>query len=329
MKVKYQDYYQILGVNRNATEKEIKTAYRKLARKYHPDLFAGKEKKEAEEKFKQINEANEVLSDPEKRAKYDRLGTDWQAGQDFQPSSDMEGIRFYTTDDINLESGFSEFFESLFGGDFPFRRATATTRRHKRTTRGQDIESEINLTLEEAYRGTEKSLQISSQEICDVCGGTGRIRRSFCSRCGGTGTILATKTLKVKIPPGVLEDSRIRLKGQGGEGSSDGVRGDLYLKVHFLPHPVFKVKGSDLETEIVLLPEQAVFGSKVTAPTLDGDVVMTVPPETHTGSKLRLKGKGLPRKEGGRGDEYVRIVIDIPRHLTSKEKKLYQQLAGR
>ena len=326
MSVKYQDYYQILGVNRNATEKEIKAAYRKLARKHHPDLFAGQEKKEAEEKFKQINEAYEVLSNPEKRAKYDHLGANWQAGQDFQPSPDMEGVRFYTTDGNNFESGFSDFFESLFRGDAPFR-PTATTRRYGRIIPGQDVTSEINLTLEEAYRGSQKSLQVSSQEICSVCGGTGSTGRGFCSRCGGTGTIPNVKNLEVKIPRGTLEGSRIRLKGQGGEGSGGGARGDLYLKIHLLPHPVFKVLGSDVETEVVLFPEQAVLGSKVTVPTLDGEVIMKVPPETRAGTRLRLKGKGLPRKKEGRGDEYVRLVIDLPKHLVEEEIKLYRQLA--
>jgi curved DNA-binding protein len=326
MSIKYQDYYQILGVNRNATEKEIKVAYRKLARKYHPDLFTGQEKKEAEEKFKQINEAYEVLSNPEKRAKYDHLGTNWQAGQDFQPPPDMEGVRFYTTDGINFESGFSDFFEFLFGGDAPFRH-TATTRRYRRVIPGQDVTSGINLTLEEAYRGSQKSLQVSSQEICSVCGGTGSKGRGFCSRGGGTGTIPNVKNLEVKIPPGTLEGSRIRLRGQGGEGSGGGARGDLYLKVHLLPHPVFKVQGSDIETEVILFPEQAVLGSKIAVPTLDGEVIMKVPPETRAGTRLRLKGKGLPRKEGGRGDEYVRLVIDLPKHFTKEETKLYRQLA--
>jgi curved DNA-binding protein len=326
MSVKYQDYYQILGVNRNATEKEIKAAYRKLARKHHPDLFTGQEKKEAEEKFKQINEAYEVLSNPEKRAKYDHLGANWQAGQDFQPSPDMEGVRFYTTDGINFESGFSDFFESLFRGDSPFR-PTTTTRRYGRSIPGQDVTSEINLTLEEAYRGSQKSLQVSSQEICSVCGGTGSTGRGFCSRCGGTGTIPNVKNLEVKIPRGTLEGSRIRLKGQGGEGSGGGARGDLYLKIHLLPHPVFKVLGSDVETEVVLFPEQAVLGSKVTVPTLDGEVIMKVPPETRAGTRLRLKGKGLPRKKEGRGDEYVRLVIDLPKHFLEEEIKLYRQLA--
>lgn len=321
MGVSYQDYYKILGVGRDATDREIKAAYRKLARKWHPDLHTGKDKAEAEEKFKQINEAYEVLKDPEKRAKYDRLGANWQDGQDFRPPPDMEGFHFYSTDDV---SGFSDFFEMLFGGGAPFKRARAARRG---PVRGQDVESELELTLEEAYRGGEKTIQLSTGEICPACGGTGVAFDSFCNRCGGVGVTNTTRTLAVKIPPGVKDGSRIRLKGQGGEGLNGGGRGDLYLKIRLLPHPRFTVNGSDIETEVTLRPEQAVLGAQVKVPTLDGLVSVKVPPGTRTGHKLRLRGKGLPAGEG-RGDEYVRIRIDIPDRLTPQEEQLYRQLAA-
>jgi len=325
MGVAFQDYYEILGVDRKATEKEIKSAYRKLARKWHPDLHTGKEKEAAEEKFKRLNEAYEVLSDPEKRAKYDRLGANWRAGQDFQPPPDMDGFEFYTTTGGRAD-GFSDFFEILFGGLGPFGRTARTTYR-RGPVRGQDMESELELTLEEAYRGGEKSLQLSGREVCPVCGGTGIGQNNFCGRCGGTGQVSNVKTLAVKIPPGVHDGSRIRLKGQGGEGYHGGGRGDLYLKVRILPHPVYKVQGNDLETELTLRPEQAVLGDRVSVPTLDGPVNMKVPPGTRAGKRLRLKGKGMPAKEG-RGDEYVRIRIDIPEPLTAAEEELYRQLAA-
>ena len=327
MAVSYQDYYEILGVPRGADEKEIKSAYRKLARKWHPDLHPGKKKKEAEEKFKQINEAHEVLSDPEKRARYDRLGSNWQAGQNFEPPPDLEDLRFYTypTPDFEpgLRGGFSDFFELLFGGPH-FRRAAPAARG---PARGRDVESEIELTLEEAYRGTTKTVQLSGGAVCPGCGGTGVQGRNFCTRCGGTGTLSELKTLEVKIPSGVREGSRIRLKGQGGEGLGGGERGDLYLKVHLLPHPVFLVQGSDLEVEITLAPEQAVLGDKVSVPTLDGPVTVHVPAGSRAGTKLRLRGKGMPaRNRSGRGDEYIRLVIDIPASLSEQERRLYQQL---
>ena len=296
MGVIYHDYYEILGVSREATEKEIKTAYRKLARKWHPDLHQGKDKEAAEAKFKQINEAYEVLSDAEKRAKYDRLGANWRDGQDFQPPPGAEGYSFYTATGAD-DSGFSDFFEMLFGGGGPFTRASGKTR-YGGVVRGRDAEAEIEITLEEAFHGCERTLQKSSGE-----------------------------TLTVKIPPGMRSGSRIRLKGQGGEGFRGGTRGDLYLKVNIAPHQFYKVMEEDLETEITLRPEQAVLGAEVTVPTLDGAVKMKVPAGTHSGNRLRLRGKGLPIKNG-RGDEYVRLKIDIPARLTEEEQQLYRQLAA-
>ncbi len=322
MSVPFQDYYVILGVGRKATDKEIKSAYRKLARKWHPDLHSGKDKETAEEKIKQINEAYEVLSDKEKREKYDRLGANWRAGEDFHPP-DMEGFRYYAGTDT-AGSGFSDFFEAIFGGGFG---SKARASRRRGAVRGQDVESELELTLEEAYKGGEKSLKVSSKEVCHACAGAGFEGRSFCPRCGGTGVTTRMKNLAVKIPAGVTDGSKIRLKGQGGEGFDGGERGDLYFKVRILPHRIYKVLGNNLEAEITLRPEQAVLGDQVTVPTLDGPVLMKVPPGTHAGRRLRLKGKGLPHR-GGRGDEYVLIKIDIPGHLTAEEEQLYKQLAA-
>ncbi len=325
MGVTFQDYYKTLGVSRDATEKEIKTAYRKLARKWHPDLHTGKAKEEAEEKIKQINEAYEVLKDAEKRAKYDQLGANWQSGQDFRPPPDMDGFHFYTN--MNGEAGgFSDFFEMLFGGAAPggYGRAGRGVRRGP--VRGRDIEAELELTLEEAYRGGDKVLQLANREVCPACSGSGQTGSAFCYRCGGTGEIMSSKTLTVKIPSGVHQGSRVRLKGQGGDGLAGGAQGDLYLKVRLLPHPLFKVQDNDLETEITLRPEQAVLGDRVSVPTLDSPVLMKVPPGMRAGKRLRLRGKGLPAKNG-RGDEYVRIKIDIPEQLSAEEEQLYRQLA--
>jgi curved DNA-binding protein len=339
MAVAFQDYYEILGVKRKVADKEIKSAYRKLARKWHPDVHTGKQKAEAEEKFKKINEAYEVLSDPEKRSKYDRLGSNWRNGQDFQPPPGWgDNVRFYGSADspggeggFQGTGGFSDFFETLFGGG-AFGRATAgtgatgTRRRARAPQRGQDVETEIELPLDEAYRGVSKTIQLSTVAVCPECGGTGTKERGFCPRCGGTGQVPDTKTLEVKIPAGIRDGGHIRLRGQGGEGMGGGARGDLYLKVRLLPHSVYTVKGNDLETEVGLLPDQAALGDKVRVPTLDGPVIMTVPPGSHAGSRLRLREKGLPGNGGQRGDEYVRLVIDIPPTLSEEEKDLYRKL---
>jgi curved DNA-binding protein len=325
MSVKFQDYYEILGVSKGATEKEIKTAYRKLARKWHPDLHTEKDKAGAEEKFKRINEAYEVLSDAEKRAKYDRLGANWRDGDNFRPPPDMEGFNFYSGAGGQGAGGFSDFFETFFGGGGNFGGPARGARRGP--GRGQDIESDLEITLEEGYRGGEKLLQLAVREVCPACGGDGINNNSFCTRCGGTGVNNGVKTITVKIPPGVREGSRIRLKGQGGEGHNGGPSGDLYLKVRLLPHPVYTVQGSDLETEVVIRPDQAVLGDRTEVPTLDGPVTMRIPAGTGAGKRLRLKGKGLPGKDGARGDQYVRIKIDIPTSLTSEEEQLYRRLA--
>jgi curved DNA-binding protein len=336
MAVAFQDYYEILGVKRDAADKEIKSAYRKLARKWHPDVHTGKQKTAAEEKFKKINEAYEVLSDPEKRPKYDHLGSNWQSGQDFQPPPDWGANGHNSADFPGGEGGFqgaggfSDFFETLFGGGAfgraPAGGAAGTRRRVRAPQRGQDVETEIELPLEEAYHGASKTIQLSTGTVCPECGGAGTKERGFCSRCGGTGQIPDTRTLEVKIPAGIRDGGRIRLRGQGGEGIGGGARGDLYLKVRLLPHSVYTVKGSDLETEVRLLPDQAALGDKVRVPTLDGPVIMTVPPGSHAGVRLRLREKGLPGNGGQRGDEYARLVIDLPPALSEEEKQLYQQL---
>ncbi len=335
MSVKFQDYYELLGVDRSATEKEVKAAYRKMARKWHPDLHPANEKKEAEEKFKRINEAYEVLKDPEKRSRYDRLGSRWKNGQDFQAPPDMNGVRFYSSQDFGsggfeggFEGGFSDFFNAFFGGGAPGAgpgRGTRATRRGP-VKRGEDLESEIELTLEEAYQGVTRSLRVSGSAICNTCGGTGAKDRSFCTQCGGTGAVPDEKTLDVKVPAGVQEGSRIRLKGQGGSGLGGGPKGDLFLKVRLRPHPVYKLKGSDIEVEAVIRPDQAIFGDRIPVKTLDGQVNLKVPPGSHSGSKLRLREKGFPQKNKSRGDQYVRLVIDTPADLSEKEMELYTKL---
>lgn len=331
MSTTYKDYYELLGVTRNASEKDIKAAFRKLARKYHPDLQKTEpEKKQAEKKFIEINEAYEVLSDPEKRAKYDQLGTNYKHGQEWQPPPDMDGFHYYkwsngnpNMSDIFGDSGFSDFFEILFGST---RRGTGDFRQ-TRDVKGQDFESELQLSLEEAYHGGEKTIYLNSPEICSSCKGTGYFNNTICQYCAGTGTKTTAKTLFVKVPAGVKDGSRIRLKGQGGEGLAKGAKGDLYLKIKIASHPLFKLSENDIEIELKVRPEQALLGDRISTPTLDGHVMLNLPPQSHSGQKLRLRSKGWPKKDGSRGDQFVKILIDLPDSLLPEEKELYRSIA--
>jgi curved DNA-binding protein len=320
MSVKFQDYYSLLGVKRDATEKEIKAAYRKQARKWHPDLHPGKAKEEAEQRFKQINEANTVLMDPDKRSRYDRLGSRWQEGEAVPPPTDRGGAR----QSRGFEGGFSDFFNTFFGDEI--NRSSQGGRAVERPVKGGDLESEIELSLEEAYHGATRSIRLSGASVCPKCAGTGVTDRNFCQQCGGTGSVTEERTLTVRVPAGIREGSRIRLRDQGIKGLGGAASGDLLLKVSLQTHPVYRVKGDDVEIEVVIRPEQALLGDKISVPTLDGDVSVRVPPDSHAGNRLRLRGKGLPMKNGARGSQYVRLIIDVPAKLSEEEVALYKRL---
>ena len=328
MAVKFRDYYEVLGVSKTATDDEIKKAYRKLARKNHPDVNPGD--KAAEDKFKEINEAYEVLSDAEKRRRYDQLGANWKAGADFTPPPGWEGARVEYGDLSDLfgggqsQGGFSDFFESLFGGGRRGGRAGAGFR-----MQGQDIEAEITLTLEEAHRGGPRTLTFQATEPCPDCKGTGSKGNQVCATCRGAGSIRRPRTLEVTIPAGMRDGSAIRLAGQGGPGTNGARAGDLFLRVRIEPHRLFRsVGGDDIEIELPVAPWEAALGAKVTTPTLEEPVEMSVPPGTQAGRRLRLRGQGLNRRGGGRGDQYVRIKIVNPPSLTAKEKELFEKLAA-
>lgn len=305
MAVKYKDYYDVLGVPRTASQEEIQKKYRRLARQYHPDV---NKNQGAEEKLKEINEAYEVLKDPDKRKRYDTLGANWRAGQDFNPPPGWENVRV-DFGQAGRGGGFSDFFESLFGrgahgfdfGGFGAAQADAV---------GQDQEAEIVVALEEAYRGATKSFALESTEP------------------DGAGVRRAPRNYRVKIPPGIAEGAKIRLGGQGGRGSGRARAGDLYLRVRIAPHPVFKPQGHDLETEVWVTPWEAALGAKVAAPTLDGPVSITLPAGTQSGQRLRLRGKGLRKRgENERGDLYARIQIAVPKALSETERQLFEELA--
>jgi DnaJ-class molecular chaperone len=327
MPVKFQDYYEVLGVPRTATADDIKKAYRKLARKYHPDV--NPDDKTAEEKFKDIGEAYAVLSDPEKRQRYNQLGENWKAGADFTPPPGWEGGRVDVGDWGDLfgagrgVGGFSDFFESLFGGQRG-RRAGADF-----AMRGQDIEASIELNLEEAHHGVTRTITLQTATACPTCNGSGVQEKQPCTTCRGAGRVIRPKTLEVTIPAGVRHGSIIRLAGQGEAGTGRAPAGDLLLHVRLRPHRLFHVLSEgDVEIELPVAPWEAALGAKVRVPTIEGSVDMTVPAGAQGGQRLRLRGQGLQRRPSGRGDQYVRLQLINPPTLTDSEREFFEKLAA-
>ncbi|HEY2102843.1 MAG TPA: J domain-containing protein [Chthoniobacterales bacterium] len=316
MAVQFRDYYETLGVPKTASEDEIRTAFRKLARKYHPDV--AKDKKTAEEKFKEINEAYEVLSDPEKRKKYDQLGANWNQPGGFQPPPDWGGggpqpgggyYQWSSGDgggggDFEFGgTGFSDFFESFFGGGRGRSAFGGFGQRSATAERGSDVEADIMVPLEEALNGATRQVSL---------------RRAGSKK---------VETYQVKIPRGVREGQRIRLAGQGEAGERGGKSGDLFLRVRLARHPDFTVEGTDLIHEVRIAPWQAVLGDQLVVPTLEGNARLKIPPGTQGGQRFRLRGRGLPGVSGNRGDLYVVVQIALPKKLTEREREIWEQLA--
>jgi len=300
--MKYKDYYEILGVARDAKPEDIKRAYRRMARKYHPDVS---KEPDAEERFKEVNEAHEVLSDTKKRAAYDRLGSGWREGQDFRPPPDFDFT--YSSDQASPEdlSRFSDFFASIFGHGF----SGAGTRGFDDFARAsRDQTARIAITLEEAFQGTTRTLQLSTPEL----DAQGHVRHS-------------SRTLRVRIPKGVGKGQHIRLTGQGQPAHGGGKAGDLYLEIDLLPHPLYRVEGRDVHLELPIAPWEAALGATVAVPTLGGPVNLRIPAGSQTGRKLRLKSRGLPGDPPG--DEYVLLAIVVPEANTDKAREAYRRFA--
>jgi DnaJ-class molecular chaperone len=337
--VNYKDYYAILGVPKNSAEKDVKSAYRKLARKWHPDANP-ENQRAAEEKFKDIQEAYEVLGDPEKRRKYDVLGSDWQnaareaerqrsyrQAQGAQDFGNFGG--FSAGPGAGGASGFSDFFDMFFSGIG--RRGTAGSPNFGAQAggRGEDLESTIELTLHDAFEGGKKSVTLQVEDACPRCHGSGTDRTRICAQCHGTGRVRDTKRFDVTIPRGVRDGQRIRLAGQGATGPGGGARGDLYLIVHLSNDANYDRKGDDLYLDLPVSIYELILGGEVRVPTMTGEVTMTIPAGTQNNKMLRLSGKGMPKlKDGGYGDEYVRLIGQLPTNLTDKEHKLFRELAG-
>ncbi|HVW20181.1 MAG TPA: DnaJ C-terminal domain-containing protein [Opitutaceae bacterium] len=311
--MQFRDYYETLGVERSASPEDIKKAFRRLARLHHPDV--AKNKASGEEKFKEINEAYEVLSDPDKRRRYDELGANWQENAPPPPRPGARRGRTAGAGGPDFEfggTGFSDFFESFFGGGrggfHSFRRQAAPPDEEEPYAYpGEDVEADLMVTLEEALRGS--------------------VRKVTLRRVGADGAAGRTETYQVKIPAGVHEGQRIRLAGQGERGVGGAPAGDLYLRVRLARHPDLGVRGSDLTCELELAPWEAVLGTKASVPALEGHATVRVPPGTAAGSQLRLRGLGLPRQDGSRGDLYAIVRIEVPAEITAEEKALWEQLA--
>lgn len=360
-----RDYYEILGVQKSASLEEIKKAYRELALRYHPDRVPQEQKKEAEEKFKEISEAYAVLSDAQKRALYDQYGHSG-IDQRYAYEDIFKGADFNSVFQGMSDFGFgSSLFEEIFS-DLGFDIFGSGGRRGSvRARRGRDLEVSIELTLEEAASGTEKTISLPRYEVCQTCSGSGAkpgskrltcpqckgrgrtvVANGFfqmaqtCSRCGGEGSIIqspcpdcrgegrtrVTKKIKVKVPAGVDTGSHLRVKGEGEAGQAG--RGDLYVNIEVKPHGVFQRHNNDIETEVNVSLAKAILGGEIEVPTLEGKVRMKVPPGTQSGSIFRLKDKGIPDVYGhGRGDELVRVAVEIPRHLTAQQRKLIEEFA--
>ncbi len=314
--MEYRDYFQMLGVARTATADEIKKAYRRLARKFHPDVS---KEKDAEEKFKQVQEAYEVLKDPEKRAAYDQLGSDWKNGQQFRPPPDWgSGFEFRSgpgaggfrsrgfggmgAEEAEVDPAFSDFFSQLFGGGSPFGGRSAGARARA----GRDHHARIDIELEEAFSGGTRTIELKRPEL----GPDGSLRTS-------------THTVKVTIPAGVTNGQSLRLAGQGESGGG-GRAGDLYLEVHIRPHRQYQLEGKDVTVTLPIAPWEAALGATVPVPTLGGTVEMRIPAGAQTGQKLRLRGRGLPGTPPG--DEYAQLKVVLPPADSPQAKALYEQM---
>lgn len=321
---KGRDYYAILGVSKKADAKEIKAAYRKLARQYHPDLNPNNP--EAEQKFKEVSEAYDVLSDADKRKKYDQFGEQWDQVGGYTGPADAGGHGSYFED--ASEGGFGSLFEQMMGG---FGGRMGSVFQNLRQVPSQSLEQVVDLTLDEIDTGTKRTLTYAVNDACIKCHGSGQVmltNRQFatCPNCQGSGIVTRSRRVDVSIPAGVADGKKLRVAGGGSKGS-DGKTGDLYVVVHQKPHPTFKRVGDDLESDVSIDYVDAALGGETRVPTLRSSGTVTIPPGTSSGKVIRLKGQGLTRSAGsGRGDLLVRVRVTIPDQLSGAEKKALETI---
>ncbi len=327
--MKFQDYYEVLGVSRDADAKAIKSAYRKLALKWHPDRHEGDAAVDAEKRFKQVSEAYEVLSDSEKRAKYDRFGENWKHGQEFAPGT---GERTMSREEFESAfgggGGFSDFFQEVFGQQFRQDFGGKGPRAHGRYSfRGADVSAELALPISDALVGGKRRFEIPGTTSCPTCGGTGFVENHVCPSCGGVGKVRKSKTVDLTIPERARDGLRLRLDGLGEAGQAGGEAGDLLLTLRLVDDDAYRIVDGQLEARLVISPWEAEAGAKIDLRTAVGVVTVTVPPGTRSGKRLRLRGQGLSEKSGTRGDCVVRIEIDLPATLSAEQTTLLRKLA--
>jgi DnaJ-class molecular chaperone len=339
--VKFQDYYQTLGVARTATDDEIKRAYRKLAKEWHPDRHPPNKRADVETRFKAIAEAYDVLSDPEKRKRYDQLGEHWRHGQDFQPPPGG-GFRTVSPEEFARMfgggargGGFSDFFSQMFGDLFQGAgRPSGDGRgaRPARASRGVDAEAELELAVGDAMRGGKRHFELEVSTDCEACDGEGRVGRRVCPVCGGLGTVRSTRSVELAIPDDVHDGQRLRLRGLGERSEDGGATGDLVLRIRLVADDVYRLRGGDVEADLAVAPWEALDGARVDVPVRKGTASVKVPAGVQAGERLRLRSQGLAHADGTRGDLLLVIRFALPGELSERHRELLRELgrdAGR
>ena len=325
--MQFQDYYEVLGIAREASQDDIKKAYRRLALRWHPDTHAEEGREEAEATFKRISEAYEVLSDPEKRERYDRFGEHWEHGQEFTPPP---GERTMSREEFERMfgggSGFSDFFAEMFGGHFQ-RDFAGGSRRHERYSyRGADVHADLHLPVADAMRGGKSSFRFQASHSCPTCGGVGLLGERVCPACAGVGQVRKSRTVELKIPADVRNGMVLRLRGLGEPADGQGEAGDLHLSIRLDSDDTYRVRGNDVEADVPLAPWEALAGTQVEVRTAASVAKVKFPPNTRAGAKLRLRGQGLADGKGSRGDFHVVVRLALPERLTAKQRALLVEL---
>ena len=327
--MKFQDYYEILGVERDANEESLKKAYRKLALKWHPDRHAEGKREQAEAKFKKVGEAYEVLSDPEKRRKYDRFGEHWEQGQEFEPSP---GQRTMTSEEFAAafggSGGFSDFFQEMFGGQFREDFQGGPGRHARYRYRGADVRAELHLSLSDAIGGGKRSFEVPALVSCPSCGGAGFLESHVCPSCAGVGQVHQRRVVELQIPEGVRDGMKLRLRGLGERGEGGGESGDLHLVLRLDSDENYRIVGTELEARVTVTPWVAHTGGKVDVRTARGVVTLSIPPGSRAGNRLRLRGQGLADGKGVHGDCVARLEMNLPATLTERQAELLRALGS-